>query len=86
MAELGPDGPGYHAEIGRLLAELQVDVLYAVGPLAERYLEAGLEQMSWSPSVEDVRPELEPGDCVLVKASRAMGFESIVESLATVRG
>jgi UDP-N-acetylmuramoyl-tripeptide--D-alanyl-D-alanine ligase len=88
MAELGPDGAGYHKEIGRLLAELDVDALFAVGPLAENYLEAGLSCMVWSPDELDLDrlvAELEPGDCVLVKASRAMALEAAAEALTAVR-
>jgi UDP-N-acetylmuramyl pentapeptide synthase len=31
-----------------------------------------------------VREVVEPGDCVLVKASRAMGLEAVVDMLAGV--
>jgi UDP-N-acetylmuramoyl-tripeptide--D-alanyl-D-alanine ligase len=85
MAELGPAAPSYHAEIGRVLVELGVDVLYAIGPLSERYLDGGLAEVTWSPSVDEVHVDLEPGDVVLVKASRAMGLERIVDMLAAVR-
>jgi UDP-N-acetylmuramoyl-tripeptide--D-alanyl-D-alanine ligase len=87
MAELGPDGPAYHREIGRLLRELGVDALYAVGPLSAGYLEAGLPLMrhAQTPDVESLRTELEPGDCVLVKASRSMGLEAVVDALTPVR-
>jgi UDP-N-acetylmuramoyl-tripeptide--D-alanyl-D-alanine ligase len=85
MAELGPDAPRYHEEIGRLLTELGVDVLYAVGPLAEHYLAADLAEKAWFASAAEVHVELAPGDVVLVKASRALGLERVVEGLATVR-
>ena len=35
MAELGPDAPRYHREVGRHASALGVDVLLTVGPLAE---------------------------------------------------
>jgi UDP-N-acetylmuramoyl-tripeptide--D-alanyl-D-alanine ligase len=87
MGELGPDGPRYHEEIGRLLGELGVDVLFAIGPLAESYLVAGLPTMRWAQTVDldALREELRPGDCVLVKASRALGLERVAEALAAVR-
>src|SRR5204862_145869 len=34
MAELGPDGPRYHREVGAAAAELGVDVLVPIAPLA----------------------------------------------------
>jgi UDP-N-acetylmuramoyl-tripeptide--D-alanyl-D-alanine ligase len=85
MAELGPAAPDYHAEVGRVLAELGVDALYAIGPLSERYLDAGLAEMTWAATADEVLVELEPGDVVLVKASRALGLERVVDTLVAVR-
>ena len=82
MAELGSDGPAYHEEIGRLAVELGVTVL-AVGPLAKGYLGA-----TWVATADEAVPLLEevvrPGDCVLVKGSRAVGLETVAEALALV--
>jgi UDP-N-acetylmuramoyl-tripeptide--D-alanyl-D-alanine ligase len=86
MAELGPDAPEYHEEIGRLAAELDVTVL-AVGPLAKGYV-AETDGV-WAPSAEEAIPLLDdlvrPGDCVLVKGSRAVGLEVVADALALVR-
>ncbi len=86
MAELGPDAPRYHREVGAAAAELGVDVLVAIGPLARGYLD-GVDGR-WAPTLEDglalVREVVEPGDCVLVKGSRAMGLEAVVDALAGV--
>jgi len=90
MAELGPDGPRYHREVGAAAAELGVDVLVAIGPLARGYLEGagGVQTTRWAPSLEEgleaVREVVEAGDCVLVKGSRAMGLEAVVDALAGV--
>jgi UDP-N-acetylmuramoyl-tripeptide--D-alanyl-D-alanine ligase len=89
MAELGPDGPRYHREVGAAAAELGVDVLVAIGLLARGYLDgAGGVEARWAPSLEEglaaVRDAVEPGDCVLVKASRAMGLEAVVDMLVGV--
>jgi UDP-N-acetylmuramoyl-tripeptide--D-alanyl-D-alanine ligase len=89
MAELGPDGPRYHREAGAAAAELGVDVLVAIGPLARGYLEGaeGVEA-HWAPTVEEglalVQDVVEPGDCVLVKGSRALGLEAVADMLAGV--
>jgi UDP-N-acetylmuramoyl-tripeptide--D-alanyl-D-alanine ligase len=86
MAELGPAGPRYHREVGAAAAELGVDVLVAIGPLARGYLDGG--EGRWASTLEEglavVRDVVEPGDAVLVKASRAMGLEAVVDMLAGV--
>jgi UDP-N-acetylmuramoyl-tripeptide--D-alanyl-D-alanine ligase len=88
MAELGPDAPRYHREIGRHASQTGVDVLVAVGPLAAHYLEgqAEIPAAVHVPGVPEALATLDdvlqPGDCVLVKASRAMGLEAVAEALA----
>jgi UDP-N-acetylmuramoyl-tripeptide--D-alanyl-D-alanine ligase len=90
MAELGPEGPGYHREIGAAAARAGVEVLIAVGSLARSYLEGaeGIPVRRWAPTVDDglaaLRAELRPGDCVLLKGSRAMGLEAIGEAVLVV--
>jgi UDP-N-acetylmuramoyl-tripeptide--D-alanyl-D-alanine ligase len=87
MAELGTEAPRYHREVGAVAAEVGVDALVAIGPLARGYVE-GDETARWAPTLEEgleiVREVVEPGDCVLVKGSRAMGLEAIAEALAGV--
>ena len=91
MAELGPDAPAYHREVGELAAQLGVGVLVGVGPLSRETVAAaaGVPVTRWTASaaeaVKEVEALLEPGDCVLVKASRAMGLERVAEALAAVR-
>lgn len=83
MAELGVSAPRYHAEIGRLVAELGIDVLVAVGPLARGYAEPGAPETHLATSAERVpRDAVRAGDAVLVKASRAVGLEGIAPALA----
>jgi UDP-N-acetylmuramoyl-tripeptide--D-alanyl-D-alanine ligase len=91
MAELGGDAVEYHREVGRQVRELAIPVVVAVGPLARHYLEACGESPDqiWASTAEDaagVTVELfRPGDCVLVKASRAVGLELVADTL-TSRG
>src|SRR5207244_667793 len=90
MAELGLRAPEYHREVGAAASELGVDALLAVGPLARGYLDGadGIGEQRWVESVPEALHELEslvaPGDCVLVKASRAMGLEAVANVLAPV--
>jgi UDP-N-acetylmuramoyl-tripeptide--D-alanyl-D-alanine ligase len=89
MAELGPDAPAYHREVGRDAATAGVAALVAAGPLARGYAEAaaeaGLPVVRWAPTREEALAELEevlePGDVLLVKGSRAMGLEAVGEAL-----
>ena len=89
MAELGQDAPQYHREVGRHVAELGVDVVVAVGPLARGYLVPGREgrEEIWAETAleaaEIAARILEPGDCVLVKASRAIGLEVVADVLTS---
>jgi UDP-N-acetylmuramoyl-tripeptide--D-alanyl-D-alanine ligase len=90
MAELGAGAPAFHEEIGREAARVGVEALLAVGELARGYLEGatGVPLTRWAPDAEAAAaaaPDLlEPGDCVLVKASRAMGLERVADALAAV--
>ena len=90
MAELGPGAPAFHEEIGREVERHGVEALVAVGELARGYLEgaAGVPVTRWARDAESAAVEaaevVRPGDCVLVKASRAVGLESVAEALAAV--
>ena len=90
MAELGPGAASYHREVGAAASRAGVDALVAVGPLARGYVEGarGVPTVRWAPTVEAgltaLRRLLRPGDCVLVKGSRAMGLEAIGEAVAVV--
>ncbi|MDP9240032.1 MAG: UDP-N-acetylmuramoyl-tripeptide--D-alanyl-D-alanine ligase [Actinomycetota bacterium] len=91
MAELGERAGPEHDALGRLVNDLGIDRLVAVGPLAEG-VHAGAVQTGRSEEesfqVPDIdaalrllHAELRPGDVVLVKASRAAGLERLAQSL-----
>ena len=88
MAELGSGAPAYHEEIGREAARHGVEVLLAVGDLARGYVDGGVPVTRWAPDAESAAAEaaelVQPGDVVLVKASRALGLERVAEVLAAV--
>jgi UDP-N-acetylmuramoyl-tripeptide--D-alanyl-D-alanine ligase len=79
MAELGPDAPQFHEEIGRLAKNVQLVI--GVGELARGY-----EPDEWVPTAAEAaalaRERVRPGDVVLVKGSRAVGLEIVAEALA----
>jgi UDP-N-acetylmuramoyl-tripeptide--D-alanyl-D-alanine ligase len=91
MLELGETGPALHREAGRALAG-RVDAVVGVGPLAREIVEgaraAGLSAASLA-HFEDaagaaaaVAGLARAGDAVLVKASRGLRLEQVVEALA----
>jgi UDP-N-acetylmuramoyl-tripeptide--D-alanyl-D-alanine ligase len=90
MAELGPGAPGFHEEIGIEAGRQGVAALVAVGELARGYLDGakGVTITRWAPDAQSavaaVEEIVQPGDCVLVKASRAVGLERVAEALAAV--
>ncbi|MSU61167.1 MAG: UDP-N-acetylmuramoyl-tripeptide--D-alanyl-D-alanine ligase [Pedosphaera sp.] len=89
MAELGAHGEAAHEEVGRSAAELGVRQLFAVGKMApvmgRAARAAGLDQVMEFNDVElagrAVRSYLQPGDVVLLKASRATRMERIGDLL-----
>jgi UDP-N-acetylmuramoyl-tripeptide--D-alanyl-D-alanine ligase len=90
MAELGPGAPAFHEEIGRELARHGVEALLAVGDLSRGYVEhaTGVPLTRWAADADEASGAaaelMQPGDCVLVKASRAVGLERVAETLAAV--
>ncbi|MDP6545193.1 MAG: UDP-N-acetylmuramoyl-tripeptide--D-alanyl-D-alanine ligase [Phycisphaerae bacterium] len=88
MLELGEAAEEFHRQAGMRLGNSNVDLLIGVGTLG-RYIAMGaegcdVETLSFE-SVEDLSAEivdlLEPGDAVLVKGSRSMGMERLVETI-----
>jgi UDP-N-acetylmuramoyl-tripeptide--D-alanyl-D-alanine ligase len=90
MAELGENAAAYHDEVGRLVRDLGVDHVFAIGPMAKHYT-THVNASNWSARLEDrdsfleqVREELAPGDVVLVKGSRSVGLEFVAAALVGV--
>jgi UDP-N-acetylmuramoyl-tripeptide--D-alanyl-D-alanine ligase len=83
MAELGPDAERYHGEIGAHAAERGIDVLVTVGEQALPYAAKFDGQTYPVATPEEAGALLEeialPGDRVLVKGSRSVGLERVLE-------
>jgi UDP-N-acetylmuramoyl-tripeptide--D-alanyl-D-alanine ligase len=85
MLELGPDGPRLHREIGEHAATSGVGLLVTVGPLAGE-MRAGFPGESYATPDAEAAAELidgllQEGDTVLVKGSRGVGLERVLEHL-----
>ncbi|CAB4872140.1 unannotated protein [freshwater metagenome] len=86
MLELGPDERRFHAELGVHARDAGVGLLVTVGPLAAHAGPAfggPVRATQTAAEAAALIPELvEPGDVVLVKASRGVGLEVIAHALA----
>ena len=89
MRELGDDGARIHFETGRQIAALGVDRLFGVEGLAKNLLEgANSAGLSDGEFYEDSQiagerfvGEVLPGDLILIKGSRGVRTERVVEKL-----
>jgi UDP-N-acetylmuramoyl-tripeptide--D-alanyl-D-alanine ligase len=91
MLELGPQARDLHLETGRKIGA-RVDVLVAVGPLSHATLEGAREAgvgaddlhhyADSAQAAREVADLVRPGDAVLVKGSRGVHMEAVVEALA----
>jgi UDP-N-acetylmuramoyl-tripeptide--D-alanyl-D-alanine ligase len=85
MLELGPEEDRFHAEVGEHARARGVDLLVTVGPRAVHM--QGDQAVADAQEAAALLPELvEPGDTVLVKASRGVGLEVVAESLGLALG
>lgn len=91
MLELGPEAERAHTELGKLVARLGFDRLFAVGEWAETVRDgavaAGMQpaRVIVAPDVMDVVAPVESsvsaGDWVLVKGSRGLRLERLLQAL-----
>ena len=90
MAELGSDGASLHAQAGRDARRHGVERLLAVGALSTetvRTFGAGATHFPHCAALTDrLRHELPDGATVLVKGSRSMAMERVVEAIAREAG
>lgn len=92
MFELGPFAPTLHAGVGAYLGKAGIDCLVAVGELARHIYDAAKDamvpQVYWCETKEEAKPILaelvRPNSTILVKASRGMAFEELVDDLKRI--
>ena len=85
MLELGEYAEAMHKEVGEYAAVKKMDLLIAIGPLS-RYMQQGFNGnavhfQSKEDFIMEWQNHLKPGDAVLIKASRGMALESVVEAI-----
>lgn len=96
MRELGPDAAAKHHEVGVEAAQHHVDQLFTFGEhaqeLADGAKSAGLaaDRVMMTTDIEELKTQvasvLKPGDVVLVKGSRGMKLERLVDHLKAEMG
>ena len=88
MLELGPKKKEAHFEVGKYLAKKNIDILITVGELAEIIANAAEDNMEKEKiyrvennqmAYDILKDIIKKGDCILVKGSRKMKMEEIVD-------
>jgi UDP-N-acetylmuramoyl-tripeptide--D-alanyl-D-alanine ligase len=87
MMELGDDEMAFHREVGEAARSAGIDLLIAVGERAREYIAgadglASVHLETVEEAVERVPALVEPGDVVLLKASRSVRLERVGAALA----
>ena len=91
MKELGKHSAHYHTDLGAALAHMGAEKVFLAGPemkaAAGAYCRAGGSSMEYGESLEDWLPEArrlisDGKGTFLIKASRSMKFEKIIEGLS----
>ena len=89
MLELGKESGNLHKQIGAMVPEMNFDMLIAVGNEAKKYVEGaksrGMKNVFHFDTVNDavtcLSQSVAEGDVVLVKGSRGMHMERVVDAL-----
>lgn len=89
MLELGPQEISFHEDAGKSAAQHSVDVLITAGPLSKNLArtaqESGVETVLAAENSEEAAAKtlqvIRTGDLILVKGSRGMKMEKVIEAL-----
>ena len=85
MGEVGDQGPQFHAEVGAYARERGIDALYALGDMTPdtcRSFGAGHHFAQIEPLLAQVQADLGRVSSLLVKGSRFMKMERVIQALA----
>lgn len=92
MLELGPQSAELHRSVGRLVGEARIDRLYAAGDFASAVAEGARERHmaaeyifcgTKEAIIDRLTHALRPGDLILVKGSRGMAMEQVVQAIVS---
>jgi len=85
MGELGPDGAAFHYKIGQQAASVRIDILLALGESSQQAVagfgRGGEHFSSLDSLLEKAKSCLDEHSSILVKGSRFMQMERVVEQL-----
>jgi UDP-N-acetylmuramoyl-tripeptide--D-alanyl-D-alanine ligase len=85
MGELGPDAASLHRGMGELARDAGIRGLFCVGELSREAAEGFGNGARWFGSIDELdqalQPELSAGRNILIKGSRFMGLDRIVDRI-----
>jgi len=87
MKELGEDAEDLHREVGASARASGVDRLFALGGLSRHCVEAFGKGATWYPDIDALLSDVSKVDSsvnILVKGSRSMRMERVVDALRAV--
>ncbi len=92
MLELGPQSADLHREVGRAAGDARLDRLYVAGNFAAAVADGAMDRQMTADRIfcgtkaaiiEQLNGELQAGDLILVKGSRGMAMEAVVEAIVS---
>jgi UDP-N-acetylmuramyl pentapeptide synthase len=92
MLELGPQSADLHREVGRAAGDARLDRLYVAGNFAAAVADGAMDRQMTADRIfcgtkaaiiEQLNHELQAGDLILVKGSRGMAMEAVVEAIVS---
>jgi len=91
MLELGPQSADLHRSVGRAAGKARVDLLFVAGHFATDLADGAMEREmdadriftgAKEAIIEQLIQVLKPNDLILVKGSRGMAMETVVEAIS----